>query len=102
MEEEVTKQKFKELYFQYATPSSGWTSDYWNEFFEMKEGARYFFTPPDTPESTRMFIISGDNKYRMVFLTEEAEESFFKKNVLHLRARHSNPNNPLMGKKPNL
>ncbi len=77
MEEEVTKGKFKELYFKYATPTSGWTEDYWNHFYEIEEGKRYFFTKPATPDSTRMFIVSGDDKHRMIFLTEEAEESFF-------------------------
>ena len=37
MEEEITKEKFKYYYFNYATPNSGWTEDYWNHFYE-KEG----------------------------------------------------------------
>jgi hypothetical protein len=77
MEEEITKERFKELYSHYATPDSGWTKDYWNRFYEKEEGKRYFFTSPETPESTRMSIVSDDLKHRMVFLTEEAEESFF-------------------------
>ncbi len=76
-EQEITKEKFKELYFYYATPNSGWTEDYWNHFYENEEGKRYFFTKPDTPASTRMFIVSENTKHRMVFLTEEGEESFF-------------------------
>lgn len=77
MEEEVSKSKFKDLYFTYATPYSGWTSDYWDQFYEKEEGRKYYFTKPATPESTRMFIVSDTTKHRMVFLTEEAEESFF-------------------------
>ena len=77
MEEEVTKAKFKALYFKYATPNSGWTEEYWNHFYEKKEGDRYFFSKPATPESTRMFIVSGDTTHQMIFLTEEAEESCF-------------------------
>ncbi len=77
MEEEVTKEKFKELYFTYATPNSGWTEDYWNHFYEKKGGGRFFFTKPANPELTRMFIISDSIKHRMIFLPEEAEESFF-------------------------
>lgn len=77
MEEEVTKERFKDLYFKHATPNSGWTEDYWNHFYEKEEGKRYFFTKPATSESTRMFIVSGDNKHRLIFLTEDAEESFF-------------------------
>lgn len=77
MEEEVTKEKFKDLYFKYATLNSGWTEDYWNQFYEKKSGERYFFTKPETRESTRMFIVSEGVKHRMIFLTEDAEESFF-------------------------
>jgi hypothetical protein len=76
MEEEVTKERFKDLYFMYATANSGWTEDYWAHFYEQEEGMRYFFERP-TSESTRLFIVSDVNKHRMVFLTEEAEESFF-------------------------
>jgi hypothetical protein len=77
MEEEITKERFRELYSYYATPNSGWTKDYWNRFYEKEEGKRYFFTKPETPESTRMFIVSDGTNHRIVFLTEEAEESFF-------------------------
>jgi hypothetical protein len=77
MEEEVSKAKFKALYFNYATPDSGWTEAYWNKIYQQEEGKKYFFTPPATPESTRMFIVSEASGHRMVFLTEDAEESFF-------------------------
>lgn len=77
MEEEVSKGRFKDLYFKYATTNSGWTEEYWNHFYEKKEGDRYFFSKPATPESSRMFIVSGEGTHRMIFLTEEAEESFF-------------------------
>jgi len=77
MEQEVTKAKFKDLYHKYATPYSGWTEDYWNQFYEGEERKRYFFSKPATPASTRMFIVSDADKHRMIFLTEDAEESFF-------------------------
>jgi len=73
-EKEVTKEEFKALYFKYATPHSGWTEDYWNQFYEKDEGKRYFFTKPQTPESTSMFIVDDNIKRRMVFLTEDALE----------------------------
>lgn len=76
MEEEVSKEKFKELYFQYAVPC-GWSEDQWNQVYAKKEGARFFYSEPSTPESTRVFIVSDSNNHRMIFLTEEAEESFF-------------------------
>lgn len=77
MEEELTKETFKKLYFQYATPNSGWTEDYWNQFYENETGKRYFLSRPTTPESTRMFIVTEGINHRMIFLTEDAEESFF-------------------------
>jgi hypothetical protein len=77
MEEEITKQTFKDFYFKYATPNSGWTEEYWNHFYGPETGKRYFFTKPETRESTRMFIVSGDDNHRMIFLTEDSEESFF-------------------------
>lgn len=77
MEEEITRETFKELYFKYATPDSGWTEAYWNQSYGKEAGKRYFFSEPTTPESTRMFIISDAIKHRMIFLTEDAEESFF-------------------------
>lgn len=75
-EKEVTKEEFKALYFKYATPDSGWTKDYWNEFFEKEKGKKYFFSKPE-PGATRMFIITTGVKRRMVFFSEDAEESFF-------------------------
>jgi hypothetical protein len=77
MEEEVSKEKFKELYTKYATPNSGWTEDYWDQFYENEEGKRYFYSKPETADSTRMFIVSEEIKHRMFFLTEKAEDSFF-------------------------
>ena len=77
MEEEIAKGKFKDLYFKYATPHSGWTEEYWKQFYEQEEGKRYFFSKPATPDSTRMFIVSHQNTHRIIFLTEDAEDSFF-------------------------
>jgi hypothetical protein len=77
MEEEVTKERFKHLYFIYATAKSGWTEDYWNHFYDQEEGMRYCFERPKTSDSTRMFIVSDVNKHRMIFLIEDSEESFF-------------------------
>ena len=77
MEEEITKAEFKNFYFKYATPNSGWTEEYWNHFYEQEEGKRYFFSQPETSDSTQMFIVSDGDTHRMIFLTEESEESFF-------------------------
>jgi hypothetical protein len=76
-EQEIPKSEFKKLYLRYSTPDSGWTREYWNEFFEAEVGKKYFFRKPDTPGSTRMMIVSDKDVRRMIFLTDDAEESFF-------------------------
>jgi hypothetical protein len=76
-EEEVTKERFKGLYFHHSRPNSGWTREYWDQFFEKEEGKKYFYEKPETPESVRMFIVTDGETRRMIFLTEEAEERFF-------------------------
>src|SRR5271157_2989074 len=62
---------------EHANPHSGWTAEYWNRFYANEEGKRYFVAKPETPESTRMFLLAEGVKRRMVFLTVDAEESFF-------------------------
>ncbi len=76
---EITKEEFRKLFFQFGVSQkdSGWTSDYWNHFYEKEESKRYFFTPPDCPEANRMFIDSGKDTRRIYLLTEGAEGSFF-------------------------
>ena len=76
---EVTKEKFKEMYFRLGGGKrSGWTAEYWQEFFEnkAKPGWKYMVEEPRSPKHIRMFIVT-DNKaeeYRMYFMTEEDEE----------------------------
>ena len=77
MEKEVSKSEFKKAYMKYRTDGDGWTDDYWQHFYENEEGKRYFLRIPESPQHNRLFIISDSNGHRMVFLTEEAEESFF-------------------------
>lgn len=77
MQIKVTHTRFKELYFQYAHPQSGWTEEYWNQFFETKKGDVYYFEAPESPLANRMMISTGQNMHNMFFLTEDAEESFF-------------------------
>jgi hypothetical protein len=40
---------------------------------------KYLAEEPKTPEHTRMMIVTdyGRNEYRLFFMTEESEESFF-------------------------
>jgi hypothetical protein len=76
----VTKEQFKEIYFALGG-GFDWNADYWNRFFEEEErpGMKYFVEEPSTPEHTRMMIVTdhGSNEYRLFFLTEGSEESFF-------------------------
>ena len=77
---EVTKEQFKEIYFKLGG-GLGWTLEYWNKFFEddKRPGWKYLLQEPETPEHTRMMIVTdfGSKEYRLFFLTEESEESFF-------------------------
>lgn len=77
MDLQVSKDEFKKLYFNYAQPNSGWTEDYWNQFFELEQDKSYFFEKPESPATDRMMVVSGDNKHRMIFLSENSEEAFF-------------------------
>jgi hypothetical protein len=79
---EVTKEQFKKIYFQYGGGAeTGWDLEYWKKFFEEKKkpGMRYLLEEPQTPEHTRMMIVDDfeKNEYRLFFMTEESEESFF-------------------------
>ena len=79
---EVTKEQFKEIYFKLGGgAATGWGLAYWNKFFqdEKRPGMKYLIEEPKTPEHTRMMIVTdyGRNEYRLFFLTEGSEESFF-------------------------
>jgi hypothetical protein len=79
---ETTKEEFKEIYFRLGGgEATGWSLDYWNTFFERNErpGMRYLVEEPETPDHTRMMIVTDyvTNEYRLWFWTEEGEESFF-------------------------
>lgn len=76
-DQQITKAEFKVMYFKHALPNSGWTETYWNKFYENENDKLYYYAQPETPASTSMFIISDNIKHRMVFLNEDAEESFF-------------------------
>jgi hypothetical protein len=77
MDKEITKAEFKRLYFKYATKYGGWTKEYWDRHFEKEESKKYFFTAPNSPDQTRMFINSDSKGHRIFLLSEEAEEAFF-------------------------
>jgi len=64
------------LYGQ-SQADSGWTQEYWDRFFEQESGMRYFFTAPDAPDQSRMFLDTAAGTRRIFLLSEDAEESFF-------------------------
>lgn len=79
---EVTKGQFKEVYFNLGGgTATGWDLEYWNRFFEdeKRPGMKYLLEEPETPEHTRMMIVTDydRNEYRLFFLTGESEESLF-------------------------
>jgi len=79
---EVTKEQFKEIYFRLGGGSeTGWDLGNWNSSFEDEKipGMKYLLEEPATPEHSRMMIVTdyGMHEYRLFFLTEESEESFF-------------------------
>ena len=79
---EVTKEQFKESYFRLGSgATTGWDLEYWNKFFEdeKRSGMKYLLEEPETPEHTRMMIVTdyGRNEHRLFFFTEDSEEAFF-------------------------
>ena len=65
------------MYMIYRTDGDGWSDEYWEHFYEQQETKQYFFTEPETPEHTRMFISEGHDSVHLFFMTLDAEEGFF-------------------------
>lgn len=79
---EVTKEKFKEVYFRLGGGnSSGWTADYWRKSFEeeVKPGWRFMVEDPVSPAHGRMWIVTdhATKEYRLFFMTDPSAEDFF-------------------------
>jgi hypothetical protein len=79
---EVTKERFKEIYFRLGGGDfSGWTADYWQKFFEedVKPGWRFMVEEPKSPKHDCMWIVADQQakEYRLFFMTEESTEDFF-------------------------
>ena len=79
---EVTKDAFKEIYFRLGGGSrSGWTADYWEEFFEdvAMPGWKFMVEDPKSPRHDSMWIVSDHEtqQYRLFFMTEDSTEDFF-------------------------
>ena len=77
MKKELTKMEFKKRYMNYRTDGDGWSDEYWDRFYEQQNAMRYFFTEPETPEHTRMFISGSQDSVHLFFMTSEAEDRFF-------------------------
>jgi hypothetical protein len=79
---EVTKEKFKEVYFRLGGgASSGWTADYWRKSFEDegRPGWRFMVEEPGSLAHDRMCIVTDHEtkEYRLFFMTEQSTEDFF-------------------------
>ena len=77
MRKELTKMEFKKMYMNLRTDGDGWSDKYWEHFYENQQAKKYFFTEPETPDHTRMFISESGNSVSLFFMTLDAEESFF-------------------------
>ena len=77
MRKDLTKMEFKKMYMKYRTDGDGWSDEYWEHFYEQQKAKRYFFTEPETPEHTRMFISGSHDSVHLFFMTSDSEESFF-------------------------
>lgn len=79
---EVSKEKFKEIYFRLGGGhASGWTADYWGKFFEdeVKPGWRFVVEEPRSPAHDRMWIVTDQEtkEYRLFFMTEQSTDDLF-------------------------
>jgi hypothetical protein len=79
---EVTKEEFKKIYFRLGGgDNSGWTADYWQEFFEIavKPSWKFMVQEPRDPQHDQMWIVtdSAAKEYRLFFMTEESTDSVF-------------------------
>ena len=77
MKKELTKMQFKEMYMKHRTDGDGWSDEYWDHFYENQTNTLYFFTEPETPKHTRMFVSSGHGSVHLFFMTLDSEESLF-------------------------
>ncbi len=79
---QVSKGLFKDMYFRLGGgESSGWTAEYWREFFEDEADLdwRFMVEEPKSPEHNRMCVVTDHEarEHRLFFMTEQSEEDFF-------------------------
>jgi hypothetical protein len=78
--QQVTKAEFRRIYKQFGSEANGWTSQYWDQTFEPLLDMTWHLAMPVSPNADRMLVVTDfkSHEIRMVFLDEEAEESFFR------------------------
>ena len=79
---QVSKGLFKDIYFRLGGgEASGWTADYWREFFEDKVEPDWTFMveEPMSAEHDRMFVVTDHQarEHRLYFVTDQSAEDFF-------------------------
>ena len=79
---QVSQGLFKDMYFRLGGgKASGWTADYWREFFEgeAEPGWRFMVEEPRSAEHDRMFVVTDHQarEHRLFFMTDQSAEDFF-------------------------
>jgi hypothetical protein len=74
---ELSKSEFKKVYMNYRAADDGWSDSYWDHFYEQQEAKRFFFTEPETPGHTRMFISEDAISVHIFFMSDDSEERLF-------------------------
>ena len=72
---EVTKNEFKQIYFELGGGRDGWDAAHWKRTFEddPRPDMRFMVEEPATAHDTTMWIVSdfAVNEYRLFFRTAE-------------------------------
>jgi hypothetical protein len=79
---QVSKGLFKDIYFRLGGgESSGWTADYWQEYFEAEAELdwRFMVEEPRSVEHDRMFVVTDHQtrEHRLFFVKDQSAEEFF-------------------------
>lgn len=77
----VTKEEFKNIYFEYGLAEDGWGKECWDEFYEnpKRQNMEYMVKLPANNLESRMMIVAdySTNEYRLFFVSVDQEEHFF-------------------------
>ncbi len=78
MRREVTGREFKELFWRYGArqKDSGFTEEFWNQFYEPEAARKYFFVEPTSWDQHRMFVGTyGNGAHEILFIERSARGS---------------------------